>query len=91
MEVWGTEGHRTGPAFGHRDGSAATIEEYDNILIGFLRRIQSERPDLISPSDPVEEENYSLLQTFCCTTEGESNQNAMKRWWSITLTLTNIR
>jgi len=90
MAVRSKEGHRTGPVFGYRNRSVAAISEYDNILGGFLRRIQIERPDLISPSNPVEE-NYSLLQTFCRTAKGRvrtanldtGDQNAMNRWRKI--------
>ena len=39
MAVRAKEGHRTGPVFGYRDGSVATISEFDDILVGFLRRI----------------------------------------------------
>jgi hypothetical protein len=86
MAVRAREGHRAGPAFGYRDGSVATIAEYDDILFGFLRRIQIERPDLLSPTDPVGE-NYSLFRTFRRTAEGRArianldtgDQNAMNR------------
>jgi hypothetical protein len=68
----------------------ATIAEYDDILFGFLRRIQIERPDLLSPTDPVGE-NYSLFRTFRRTAEGRArianldtgDQNAMNRWRKI--------
>ena len=90
MAVRAKEGHRAGPAFGYRGGSVETISEYDDILGGFLRLIQIERPDLISPSDPVEEK-YSLLRTFHRTAEGRArtanldtgDQNAMNRWQKI--------
>ena len=90
MAVRAREGHRAGPAFGYRDGSVATIAEYDDILFGFLRRIQIERPDLLSPTDPVGE-NYSLFRTFRRTAEGRArianldtgDQNAMNRWRKI--------
>jgi len=36
MAVRAKEGHKVGPAFGHRDGSLATISEYDDMLHGFL-------------------------------------------------------
>ncbi len=90
MVVRAKEEQRRGPAFGYRNGSVATMSEFDYILVGFLRRIQSERPNFISPSNPVEE-NYSLLRTFCCTAKGRArtanldtgDQNAMNRWQKI--------
>ena len=90
MAVWANEGHRTGPAFGYRNSSVATISESDDILVGFLRWIQTKRPDLISPSNPVEE-NYSLLRTFHRTVKGRArtanldtgDQNTINRWQKI--------
>jgi hypothetical protein len=90
MKVRAQEGSRTGPAFGYRDGSVATISDYDDVLHSYLKRIQAEKPELIAPSDPVED-NYSLYRTFRRTAEGKArvanldsgDQNAMNRWRKI--------
>ncbi len=66
------------------------ISEYDNILHYFLRILQKEEPDMISPTDDVEA-NYSFLCTFLRTAKGREraaqldsgDQNAMNRWRKI--------
>ena len=91
MEVSKQEGARIGPAFGYRDGSVASISDYDDMLHSYLKRIQAEKPELIAPADPVED-NYSLHRTFRRTAEGNKarvanldsgDQNAMNRWRKI--------
>ncbi len=63
MSIREKEGCRTGPAFGHKDGSVGLISEYKDILHYFLRILQKEEPDMISPMDDIEA-NYSFLCTF---------------------------
>ena len=91
MEVRKQEGARIGPAFGYRDGSVASISDYNDMLHSYLKRIQAEKPELIAPADPVED-NYSLHRTFRRTAEGNKarvanldsgDQNAMNRWRKI--------
>jgi hypothetical protein len=90
MSIREREGCRTGPAFGHKDGSVGLILEYDNILHYFLRILQKEKPDMISPTDDIEA-NYSFSRTFQRTAEGRAgaaqldsgDQNAMNRWRKI--------
>ena len=90
MEVREQEGAKSGPAFGYRDGSVASISDYDDVLHSYLKRIQGEKPELIAPTDPVED-NYSLHRTFRRTAEGKArianldsgDQNAMNRWRKI--------
>ena len=60
------------------------------MLHSYLKQIQGERPELIAPTDPVED-NYSLHRTFWRTAEGKArvtnldsgDQNAMNRWRKI--------
>ncbi len=90
MSVREREGCRTGPAFGHKDGSVGLISEYNDILHYFLRILQKEEPDMISPTDDIEA-NYSFSPTFRRTAEGRAraaqldskDQNAMNRWRKI--------
>jgi hypothetical protein len=63
------EGCKTGPVFGNRNGSVGLISEYNEILHYFLRRIQAEELNLISPTDEVKI-NYNFLQSFRRTVEG---------------------
>ena len=71
MEVRKQEGSRIGPALGYCDGSVALISDYDDVLHSYLKRIQGEKPELIAPTDPVEE-NYSLHRTFWRTADGKA-------------------
>jgi hypothetical protein len=90
MEVQVQERERTRHGFGYPDGSVAFIVDYDDVLHGYLKGMQGERPKLIAPTDLVET-NYSLFRTFWCTAEGRArsanldsgDQNAMNRWRKI--------
>ena len=90
MSIREKEGCKTGPAFGHGNGSVRLMSEYDEILHYFLRMLQREYPDIISPSDDVEA-NYSLSRTFWQMAEeiaraaklDSRDQNAMNRWKKI--------
>ncbi len=81
---------RSGPAFGHRDGSVAAMLEYNNLLHFFLKRVQDECPQLILLDDNIEI-NYNFSPTFRHTVEGRTRaarldssiQNAMNRWRKI--------
>lgn len=84
------EGCVRGPAFGHVDGSVASLHEYDGILHHFLSMIQVDNPELISKEDDVQA-NYSFFRTFRKTSEARARaagldasvQNAMNRWRTI--------
>ena len=84
------EGCKRGPACGHRDGTAASMSEYNDLLHFFLRKVREKCPDLILPDDNIEL-NYSFSRTFRCMAEGRtraaqlnsSAQNAMNRWRKI--------
>jgi hypothetical protein len=86
MSVREREGCRMGPAFGHKDGSIGLISEYNNVLHYFLRILQKEEPEMISPMDDIEA-NYSFSHTFQRTADGRAraaqldrgDQNAMNR------------
>jgi hypothetical protein len=86
MSIREKKGCRTGPAFGHKDGSAGLISENNTILHYFLRILQKEEPDMIFPTDDIKA-NYSLLHTFQRTADGRAraaqldrgDQNAMNR------------
>jgi hypothetical protein len=71
MNIREKEGCKTGPAFGHKDGSVGLTSEYDNILHYFLRILQKEESDMISPTDDIEV-NYSFSRTFRRTAEGRA-------------------
>ena len=84
------EGWTKGPAFGNRTGEVALISEYDAMLHFFLKRIQSEHPQIVNPTDEVET-SYSFFRSFMRTAEGQdraagldsSVQDAMNRWIKI--------
>ncbi len=90
MSIREKKGCRTGPAFGHKDGSAGLISENNTILHYFLRILQKDEPDMISPTDNVKAK-YSFLHTFQRTAKGKAraaqldsrDQNAMNRWRKI--------
>ncbi len=90
MSIRKKEGCRTGPAFGHKNGSIGLISEYEDILHYFLRILQKEEPDMISPTDNVET-NYSFSCTFQRTAKGRAraaqldsgDQNRINRWRKI--------
>ena len=90
IEVRAKEGYYRGPAFGHADGSVASLHEYDGILHHFLMMIQQENHELISEEDDVQS-NYSLFRTFRKTAEARARAtgldasilNAMNRWRTI--------
>ena len=90
MSIREKEGCKTGPAFGHGNGSVRLMSEYDEILHYFLRMLQREYPNIISPSDDAEA-NYSFSRTFRRTAEGiartaklvSGDQNAMNQWKKI--------
>ena len=42
MEVHAREGAKMGPVFGCWNGSVASIADYDDVLHGYLKRIQAE-------------------------------------------------
>ncbi len=84
------EGCQTGPAFGNRDGTAASMAEYVDVLYHFMKQIQEEEPQLIAASNNVEA-NYSFLHTFRRMAKGRARganldigvQNALNRWRKI--------
>ncbi len=90
MSIREKEGCRMGPTFGYKDGSVGLILEYDNILHYFLRILQKEEPNMISPTDDIEA-NYSFLHTFQRTAKERAraaqldsrDQNTMNRWRKI--------
>jgi hypothetical protein len=90
MSIREKEGCRTGPAFGHKDGSVGLISEYNAIFHYFLRNFQKEEPDVISLMHDVEA-NCSFLCMFRRTAKGRARaaqldsggQNTMNRWRKI--------
>jgi hypothetical protein len=84
------EGCRSGPAFGHQDGSVALMLEHDDRLHFFLRRVRDKYPELILADNNIEV-NYCFSRTFRRTAEGRaraakldvSAQNKMNRWRKI--------
>ncbi len=90
MNIHAREGCKTALAFGIRDRSVGLMLEYNEILHYFLRRIQAEKPNLISPTDELEI-NYIFLWSFRRTVKGRALaanldsrvQKATNRWRKI--------
>jgi hypothetical protein len=84
------EGCQNGPAFGHRDGSATSMAEYNNVLHLFLMQIKESQPELVAPTDNIKS-NYSFFHTLRRTAKGRAQganldigvQNVMNRWKKI--------
>jgi hypothetical protein len=66
MNMCAREGCKISPAFGNRDGSVGLMSEYNEILHLFLRKIQAEEHNLISPTDEIKI-NYN----FCGLSGGQ--------------------
>jgi hypothetical protein len=60
----------SGPAFGHSDGSVATLSKYNRILHWYLLQIQQEDSGLILDKDDVRS-IYSLFEAFKRQLKGE--------------------
>ena len=90
IEVRQEEGCTSGPAFGQMNGSLASMTAYDDILHYFLKKVQSERNDLILDSDDIVK-HYRFFRSFRKSAEGRARaagldsdmQNAMNRWKKI--------
>ncbi len=90
MRIRALEGHKTGPAFGNKDGSVGSMADYDGVLHYFLKKIQVDLPAMISPTNDFGS-IYSFNRTFHRTAEGHARaaildssvQNAMIRWRKI--------
>jgi hypothetical protein len=90
LRAFEAEGCKRGPAFGHRDGTVASMSKYNDLLHFFLRKVQEGFPDLILPDDNIKL-NYNFSRTFRRTAEGRARaaqldssiQNAMNRWRKI--------
>ena len=87
LKVQEEEGWIKDPAFGSRTGKVALMSEYDAMLLFFLKRIQTEHPQIVDPMDEVET-TYSFFRSFRRTAEGKARaagldtsvQDAMNRW-----------
>ncbi len=87
MRVQDEEGCLTGPAFGHKDGSVASMAKYEDVLHLFPRRVQEADSELNAPSDNIKG-NYSFSCSFRRIIKGRVRganldigiQNAMNRW-----------
>ena len=53
LRAFEAEGCKRGPAFGHRDGTVASMSKYNDLLHFFLRKVQEGFPDLILPDDNI--------------------------------------
>ena len=90
LEVRAQEGSTHGPAFGHSNGTLATMAEYDAMLHYFLAKVQDEANDLIMAGDDIKK-NYRLFRSFRKSAEGRARaagldsdmQNTMNRWKKI--------
>ena len=90
LEVRGQEGSTHGPAFGHANGSLATVAEYNAILHYYLAKVQGKANDLIMAGDDIKK-NYRLSRYFCKSAEGRARaagldsdmKNTMYRWKKI--------
>jgi hypothetical protein len=65
------EGWTKGPAFGNRTGKVALMSEYNAMLHFFLKKIQSEHPQIVDSTDEVEM-TYSFFCLFRRTAEGRA-------------------
>ena len=88
IQVREAEGCISGPAFGHADGTVATMSDYDDILHMFLKRIQEDSNCSLIEEDDDVAKWYGFFRTFRKTAEGRARaanldgdiQNAMNRW-----------
>jgi hypothetical protein len=71
LKVREEEGWIKGPAFGSRTGEVALMSKYDAMLHFFLKRIQTEHPQIVDPTDEVET-TYSFFRLFRRTAEGRA-------------------
>ena len=78
MAVRAEEGCRRGPAFGYRDGSVATLAEYDAILHEFLLELQEEEHSPISSSDDIFK-LYGFFRSFRKAAEGRAQEAALDK------------
>jgi len=90
LKVREEEGWIKGPAFGSRTVEVALMSEYDAMLHFFLKRIQTEHPQIVDPTDEVET-TYSFSRSFRRTAEGRARaagldisvQDVMNCWRKI--------
>ena len=78
MAVRQEEGCVHGPAFGYKDGSVATLAEYDAILHEFLLELQEEEHSPFAPSDDIFK-LFGFFRSFRKAAEGRAQEAALDK------------